>query len=70
MSCPVCFGGEDAVVRESLNAGIGVLLGVTGMVLACFGGFFVSLARRSQAMPAIEDPRAPGAAALPERTIR
>ena len=33
MSCPVCFGGDDAVVRESLNAGIGVLLGVTVVVL-------------------------------------
>ena len=29
MACPVCFGGEDTVMRESLNAGIGVLMGVT-----------------------------------------
>jgi hypothetical protein len=47
MSCPVCFGGDDPVVRESLNAGIGVLLGVTGVVLGCFAGFFVRLARRA-----------------------
>ena len=27
--------------RESLNAGIGVLMGVTAIVLACFARFFV-----------------------------
>ena len=47
MACPVCFGGEDTVVRESLNAGIGVLLGVTGVVLGSFARFFVVLARRA-----------------------
>jgi hypothetical protein len=49
MSCPVCFGGEDPVMRESLNAGIGVLMGVTGIVLGCFARFFIVLARRSRA---------------------
>jgi hypothetical protein len=48
MACPVCFGGEDPVVRESLNAGIGVLLGVTGVVLACLGRFIVVLRHRAQ----------------------
>ncbi len=48
MSCPVCFTGDDPVVRESLNAGIGVLLGVTGIVLASFARFFLTLARRSR----------------------
>lgn len=48
MACPVCFGGDDLMVRESLNAGIGVLLGVTGVVLGCFARFFLSLARRSR----------------------
>jgi hypothetical protein len=48
MACPVCFGGEDLVMRESLNAGIGVLLGVTGLVLAGFARFFLTLARRSR----------------------
>ena len=51
MSCPVCFGGEDAVVRESLNAGIGVLLGVTAVVLGLFARFVVQLARRSRQAP-------------------
>lgn len=48
MSCPVCFGGDDPGMRESLNAGIGVLMGVTAMVLGCFARFFVALARRSR----------------------
>jgi hypothetical protein len=48
MSCPVCFGGDDPVVRESLNAGIGVLMGVTTIVLGCFARFFVVLARRAR----------------------
>lgn len=48
MSCPVCFGGDDAVVRESLNAGIGVLMGVTAVVLGCFARFFLTLARRAR----------------------
>lgn len=48
MACPVCFGGEDPVVRESLNAGIGVLLGVTGVVLGCFARFIVVLTQRAR----------------------
>ena len=48
MACPVCFGGEDTVMRESLNAGIGVLMGVTTIVLAGFARFIVVLARRSR----------------------
>ena len=48
LACPVCFGGEDTVMRESLNAGIGVLMGVTAMVLAVLARFIVVLARRSR----------------------
>jgi hypothetical protein len=48
MACPVCFGGEDIAVRESMNAGIGVLLGITAVVLAVFARFFINLARRSR----------------------
>jgi hypothetical protein len=48
MACPVCFGGEDTVMRESLNAGIGVLMGVTAIVLAGFGRLIVVLARRAR----------------------
>ena len=48
MACPVCFGGEDTAMRESLNAGIGVLMGVTAIVLAGFARLMVVLARRSR----------------------
>lgn len=61
MACPVCFGGEDVVVRESLNAGIGVLLGVTGVVLGGFACFFVRLARRAASYAHLVEPRGPGA---------
>jgi hypothetical protein len=54
MACPVCFGGEDTLMRESLNTGIGVLMGVTAIVLAFFARFVVSLARRSQLAAALE----------------
>ena len=55
MSCPVCFSGDDPVVRESVNAGIGVLLGVTVVVLGCFARFFLALARRARQAAALDD---------------
>jgi hypothetical protein len=48
MACPICFGGDDLVARESLNAGIGVLMGVTLVVLVCFARLVWQLARRSR----------------------
>jgi hypothetical protein len=48
MGCPVCFGSVDATVRESVNAGILVLLVTTAGVLGGFVRFFISLARRSR----------------------
>jgi hypothetical protein len=56
VACPVCFGGDDVVVRESLNAGIGVLLGVTAVVLGAFLRFFLRLARRSREHAHLVDP--------------
>lgn len=53
--CPVCFSGGDAVTRETLNAGIGILLGVTVVVLALFARFFLKLARRSRAAAHLVD---------------
>jgi hypothetical protein len=47
-ACAVCFGAVTPVVRESLNAGILVLLGVTVVVLGCFARFFLALARRAR----------------------
>jgi len=53
--CPVCFTGGDPVARETLNAGIGVLLGVTVVVLGLFARFFLKLARRSRAAAHLVD---------------
>ena len=53
--CPVCFTGGDPVTRETLNAGIGVLLGVTVVVLGLFARFFLALARRSRAAAHLVD---------------
>jgi hypothetical protein len=58
MSCPVCFGGDDILVRESLNTGIGVMMGVTAIVLACFARFFIGLARRARQTEAWHAPLA------------
>jgi len=51
MSCPVCFNGAaaDDTVRQSVNLGIIVLLGFTGIVLGGFVRFIVSIVRRSRA---------------------
>jgi hypothetical protein len=56
MACPVCFGSVEPAVRESMNAGILVLLGVTAVVLGCFLRFFVALARRSREAAHLVDP--------------
>lgn len=47
-ACAVCFATGDAVVRDSVNMGIGVLLLVTLVVLAAFGRFIAVIARRSR----------------------
>jgi hypothetical protein len=49
MACPVCYApAADAAIRESMNLGIFVLLGVTGVVLTAFARFFLALARRAR----------------------
>lgn len=48
MACPVCFTDADPAITQSLNAGIFVLLGATGIVLAGIVRFIVRLARLSR----------------------
>ena len=57
MACPVCFGGDDPIVRDGLMAGISVLLGVTLNVLGCFARFFMALARKSRTSAHLVEPR-------------
>ena len=46
-ACPVCFGASDGPMLQGSNMGILALLIVTLGVLAAFGAFFFSLARRA-----------------------
>ncbi len=55
-ACTVCFGAVEPIVRESVNAGILVLLGVTFVVLGCFARFFLTLASRARAAAHLADP--------------
>ena len=48
LSCPVCDAPADPVVRESVNVGIFVLLGVTTVVLAGVIRFITAIVRRSR----------------------
>jgi len=56
-ACPVCFGAADGAMLEGSNMGILALLLVTLAMLAAFGAFFRTLARRearaSEVMPAL-----------------
>ena len=71
MACPVCFGGDDIAIRESLNAGIGVLLGVTAIVLGGFARFIMRLARRSREHAHLVDSADLGARLEPDpRSVR
>lgn len=42
-ACPACFGDKDSPMTHGMNAGIFVLLGFIGVVLASFAAFFVYL---------------------------
>lgn len=35
LACPVCYGESDSAAAQGINMGIWVLLGVTGVMLAC-----------------------------------
>jgi hypothetical protein len=47
-ACSVCYGDPESPITKGMNAGIWFLLGITGCVLAAFGGFIVYLARRAR----------------------
>ena len=59
LACPVCFTASDTPIVNGVSMAILALLGVTGVVLACFGAFFIGLVRRSRAvqdLPALVRP--------------
>jgi len=48
LPCAVCFSPTDPLVRDSVNVGIFVLLGVTVIVLTGFAAFIIRIAQRSR----------------------
>jgi hypothetical protein len=55
LACPSCLGAADGPMASGLNAGIAVLLGVTGLVLAGFAAGIVAFVRRSRSLERIEE---------------
>lgn len=51
LACPVCFQVEDGPVVSGVRAAVGVLMGVTGVVLVGFGMFAVRLTRAEPENP-------------------
>jgi predicted lipid-binding transport protein (Tim44 family) len=56
LACPSCFGAADGPLASGLNAGIAVLLGVTGVVLAGFAAGIVAFVRRARIVERTEEP--------------
>jgi hypothetical protein len=48
-ACPVCFRFEETTTVSGVRVAVGVLVGVTVVVLAAFATFAVRLARREAA---------------------
>ena len=48
LACPVCFGQSDSPMAVATNMGIFFMLGLTLLVLAGFGAFFIYLMRRAK----------------------
>jgi hypothetical protein len=47
IACAVCFGAADGPMLDAARVGVLVMAGVTCVMLAAFGTFFVRVARRS-----------------------
>jgi hypothetical protein len=48
IACSVCFGQSDSPLAQGTNMGLFFMLGVTGVMLASFAGFFLYLIRRKR----------------------
>jgi heme/copper-type cytochrome/quinol oxidase subunit 2 len=48
LACAVCYGASDAGQTRGMNMGMFTMLGVTGVVLASFGGMIFCFARRAR----------------------
>ena len=71
LACSVCFGGDPgSYMNQGVLAGMLVLLGVAGVVLAGLAALFLFWMRRAADLEQIEEARhaAPGAARAPSST--
>lgn len=48
LACAACYGDPNAPQTHGMNLGIFTMLGVTGVVLASFGGMIFCFARRAR----------------------
>jgi len=48
LACSVCFGQSDSPLAQGTNMAIFFMLGVTGVMLTAFAGFFIYLIRRKR----------------------
>ncbi|HZQ46674.1 MAG TPA: hypothetical protein VFC07_06670 [Verrucomicrobiae bacterium] len=53
LACAACYGKSDSPLAQGMNWGIFSLLAVVGCVLGGIASFFIYLARKSAATPAI-----------------
>ena len=49
-ACEKCFGGADGSVGEGISLAMLALLGMTGVLWAGIGAFFVNMRRRARQM--------------------
>ena len=55
LACAVCFGASDSPQTQAQNAGIFVLLGVTGVVLGGFVAMSICFWRRARRLSQIPE---------------
>ncbi len=67
LACAVCFGASDSPQTQAQNAGIFVLLGVTGIVLGGFVAMSIYFWRRARRHQAAQEIIAHIPEGLPDR---
>jgi hypothetical protein len=53
-ACAVCYGDPDSSMTKAMAAGIWVLLGCIGFLLAGFGGLFLYWMQRSKRIQSLD----------------
>ena len=64
-ACAVCFGDPASPSTKAVKAGVLILLGITGMVLAGIGAVIITWSRRAKQLEAASQ----AAATLPSSSL-